>query len=373
MDQPVVMVGTSAAIRHIDEEIRHASGTDAKVLVTGESGVGKEIVARLIHHRGTRRLAPLITVNCAGLPDSLLESELFGHVNGSGRDARREKPGWLELAHEGTIFVDEVGEMSLGMQAHLLRFLETGQVPSQGSDRCLDVRVITASSRRLVDRIADQSFREDLFYRLNVIHIEVPPLRDRAEDVPLLLRHFVDALSTRHRLPTPPVAPEVLTRLMAYRWPGNVRELKNLAERLVLRARGARITEDLLPSELWLHLPERPREIPSPAAVRRTCDSLFQTLLTGKDSFWTAVYDPFKAHDLTREDVREVIRMGLEHTRGNYTLLVRSFNMPAEDYKPFLNFLRKYDCHVPYQRFRTTPSALAHEGLLAPRAVRAST
>src|ERR1044071_8587708 len=181
MNTSVVMVGNSPAIRDIEEEIQYASRSDAKVLITGESGVGKEIVARLIHQRSNRANGPLVTINCAGFPDSLLESEMFGHVKGSFTDAYRDKRGWLEQAQGGSIFMDEVGEMSLRMQALLLRFLETGEIQRVGSDRrlpSLDVRVITATHRRLVEHIADKTFREDLYYRLNVIHIAVPPLRE---------------------------------------------------------------------------------------------------------------------------------------------------------------------------------------------------
>src|SRR5688500_429844 len=152
MKKPLIMIGTSAAIRNVEEEIDHAARSNAKVLITGESGVGKEIVARLIHARSHRHGAPMVTINCAGFPDSLLESELFGHVKGSFTDAHRDKRGYLEAAHEGTIFMDEVGEMSLRMQALLLRFLETGEIQRVGSDRALppvDVRVITATHRRL--------------------------------------------------------------------------------------------------------------------------------------------------------------------------------------------------------------------------------
>ena len=176
MTKAMTLVGVSAAIRSVEEEIDHAARCDAKVLITGESGVGKEIVARLIHDGSARSRGPLITINCAGFPDSLLESELFGHVKGSFTDAHRDKRGWLEAANGGTIFMDEVGEMSLRMQALLLRFLETGEIQRVGSDRRLppvDVRVITATHRRLVEHIADKTFREDLYYRLNVVHIEV--------------------------------------------------------------------------------------------------------------------------------------------------------------------------------------------------------
>src|SRR3954468_11141095 len=212
----VTMVGISAAIQSVEDEIDHAARCDAKVLITGESGVGKEIVARLIHGRGSRTRGPLVTINCAGIPDSLLESELFGHMKGSFTDAHRDKRGWLESAHGGTIFMDEVGEMSLRMQALLLRFLETGEIQRVGSDRRLpplDVRVITATHRRLIDRIADKTFREDLYYRLNVVHIEVPPLRERPEDVNVLLNHFLTMFAESHQIAVPEVVSEATEHL----------------------------------------------------------------------------------------------------------------------------------------------------------------
>src|SRR5678816_2168046 len=219
MKKSVTMVGVSAAIRDVEEEIDHAARSDAKVLITGESGVGKEIVARQIHERSARSRGQLVTINCAGFPDSLLESELFGHVKGSFTDAHRDKRGWLESAHGGTIFMDEVGEMSLRMQASLLRFLETGEIQRVGSDRKLppvDVRVITATHRRLLENIVDKTFREDLYYRLNVVHIEVPPLRDRREDIPVLLNHFLHGFAEAYQIVVPEVVAEASECLTAY-------------------------------------------------------------------------------------------------------------------------------------------------------------
>ena len=364
MKTAVTMVGISAAIQNVEDEIEHAARCDAKVLITGESGVGKEIVARLIHGRSNRNRGPLVTINCAGIPDSLLESELFGHVKGSFTDAHRDKRGWLESAHGGTIFMDEVGEMSLRMQASLLRFLETGEIQRVGSDRKLppvDVRVVTATHRRLVENIADKTFREDLYYRLNVVHIEVPPLRDRREDIPVLLNHFLRGFAETYQIVVPEVAPEATEYLTGYHWPGNVRELRNVAERLILRARDGRIAADALPVEVTRD--QRPRETVATGstAVPVTASNsqiLFDRMFSNGASFWSEVYEPFMARDLTRNDVRDVVRLGLEHTRGNYKMLVQCFNMPPEDYKKFLNFLRKYQCHVPFQRFRMMPAAL---------------
>jgi DNA-binding NtrC family response regulator len=362
MKTAVTMVGISAAIQGVEDEIDHAARCDAKVLITGESGVGKEIVARLIHGRSARTRGPLVTINCAGIPDSLLESELFGHMKGSFTDAHRDKRGWLESAHGGTIFMDEVGEMSLRMQASLLRFLETGEIQRVGSDRKLppvDVRVITATHRRLVDHIADKTFREDLYYRLNVVHIEVPPLRDRREDIPVLLNHFLNGFAETYQIAVPEVVAEASDYLTGYHWPGNVRELRNVAERLVLRAKEGRIGVDALPIEITRD--QRPRDkatVVMAAPTATNSQILFDRMFTNGASFWSEVYEPFMARDLTRNDVRDVVRLGLEHTRGNYKMLVQCFNMPAEDYKKFLNFLRKYQCHVPFQRFRMMPASL---------------
>jgi transcriptional regulator with PAS, ATPase and Fis domain len=349
------MIGVSDATRVVLEDAECAARSDAKVLITGESGVGKEVVARIVHQRSNRAGGPLVTINCAGVPDSLLESELFGHVKGSFTDAYRDKRGWLEGANGGTIFMDEVGEMSLRMQAMLLRFLETGEIQRVGSDRRLppvDVRVITATNRRLLDAMADKTFREDLYYRLNVVHIEIPPLRDRRDDVPPLLRHFLSAFSESHRRTLPEVTPDALELLMAYGWPGNVRELKNVAERLVLKSRTGRIEADMLPAEVLRGHRQTPALAAASPVVPALHDELFARLTNGMESFWSAVYEPFMARDLTRKTMREVVSLGLQQTRGNYRMLVTMFNMPEKDYKRFLHFLRKYQCHVPFQEFR---------------------
>jgi DNA-binding NtrC family response regulator len=354
MRNGLTMLGVSAAIRNVEDEIEYAARSGAKVLITGESGVGKEVVARLIHNRGARRAAPLVTINCAGIPDSLLESELFGHVKGSFTDAHRDKAGYLERAHGGTVFMDEIGEMSLRMQALLLRFLETGEIQPVGSDRKLqvmDVRVIAATHRKLIDLVGAKAFREDLYYRLNVIHVEVPPLRDRREDIIILLRYFLQSYAEIHQVGVPEVSPTALNALTRYHWPGNVRELRNVAERLVLRCASDRLELDMLPPEVLKEPAVVATETGVPAGPS-LAQQMFDRIVQGRASFWSVAYEPFMARDLTRRDIRELVRLGLENTRGNYKLLVTTFNMPQADYKKFLNFLRKYQCHVPFQGFR---------------------
>jgi transcriptional regulator with GAF, ATPase, and Fis domain len=357
MQAPFELIGTSAAIRSVQQELDYAARSDAKVLVTGESGVGKEVVARLVHQRSHRSRAPLVMINCAGVPDTLLESELFGHVRGSFTDAYRDKRGRLELAHGGTVFLDEVGEMSLRMQALLLRFLECGELQRVGSDRAhttVDVRVIAATNRELHQRIGEKAFREDLYYRLNVVHLTIPPLRQRPEDVLPLLEHFLRHYAEAHRSDVLQVTPEARAILAAYRWPGNVRELKNVAERMVVRARTGTAGVEDLPAEISAEATvpgtgARSADAPSAALV------LYDRIVNRGESFWSAVYEPFTAHDLTRDDLRVVLRLGLEHTRGSYKQLTQLFNMAPDDYKRFLNFLRKHQCHMPFQRFRAIP------------------
>ena len=341
-------------MREIEQEIDSTARTDAKVLITGESGVGKEVVANLIHQASERRLAPFVPINCAGVPDSLLESELFGHVRGSFTDAHRDKKGWLLQANGGTVFLDEVGEMSGRMQAVLLRFLETGEIQrvgADGSSGTANVRVIAATNRCLLSQVSEKSFRDDLYYRLNVIHISVPPLRERKEDVPVLLNHFVRAASESHRVPMPLLLEETVARLESYSWPGNVRELKNVVERLVIRARAGVIPPADLPREILVQSRPLSSGVAGPAV--KVADRLYERMVADGESFWTAVYEPFMFRDLTREDLRAVISRGLEQTRGSYKLLLELFNVQQSDYKKLLAFLRKHQCHMPFQKFRS--------------------
>ena len=359
------MIGNSPAIRALEAELACAVRTDAKVLITGETGVGKEVVARLIHQRSGRSAAPLVTLNCAGVPDSLLESELFGHARGSFTGACRDKSGLLEMAPNGTVFLDEVGEMSVRMQVVLLRFLETGEIQRIGADRShtrVNVRLITATNRDLPSQIAAGAFREDLYFRLNVIHLSIPPLRERSEDIPLLVSHFLRLYSSLHDVEAPEISSQALDALRTYRWPGNIRELKNVIERLVLTkpeetVKAADLPHDITGSPMGARLAATTEnESAETGRPPTTPDDLAALMLVHGESFWSVVHPMFMSRDLTRRDLRRIIRLGLESTNGNYRQLVGRFNMPDRDYKRFLAFLRQHDCHLPFQYFRGRPT-----------------
>jgi len=382
-DTPSTLVGHSAVLGELKDEIARVGKSDAKVLITGESGTGKELVARQIHMQGARSSRAFVPVNCAGLTETLLESELFGHVKGSFTGAHRDRPGKLEAADHGTIFLDEIGEMTPRMQGLLLRFLETGEVQKIGSDRNdrrVSVRVLAATNRNLTEMVAQGQFREDLFYRINVIHLVVPTLRSRREDIPGLVEHFLTRFATtrtngngsgngfaREHGPdgsgdgsdqqpkagtarTISVPPEVMAVLTEYHWPGNVRELENVIERLLVTAKHDVIRVGDLPMELRTQGGGPPR---ATRERRRTiADELYRRVAKEGESFWTAVYPLYMQREITKNNVREVVRRGLEEARGNYKIVARMFNLGNEDYKRFLNFLRKHDCQLPFKQYR---------------------
>jgi len=240
------IVGKSYAIRSVIDKIERVAKTPARVLITGENGTGKELVARAIHAQSTRAGGPFVEVNCAAIPSELIESELFGHMKGSFTGAVADRAGKFEQAHGGTLFLDEVGDMSLAAQAKVLRVLQDGVVTRIGGSKPVevDVRVLAATNKRLETEIAEGRFREDLYYRLNVVPINVPPLRERREDIPLLVAHFVNVLTRVDGMAPRTMAPEAVQRLSQLDWPGNVRELRNTIERLLILSSGARIAAD---------------------------------------------------------------------------------------------------------------------------------
>jgi two-component system nitrogen regulation response regulator NtrX len=249
-----VLVGSSPALESVRALIAKVGPTTARVLITGENGTGKELVARALHDASPRRDRPFVEVNCAAIPSELIESELFGHVKGSFTGAVSDRSGKFEQADGGTLFLDEVGDMSLPAQAKLLRVLQEGVVTRVGGSKPIqvDVRVLAATNKDIEHEIEEERFREDLLYRLNVVPIEVPALRDRRDDIPALVRHFAEQLAASAGVPGRKFADEAITLLKARVWPGNIRELRNAVERALILATGkvvtARDIERLLPS-----------------------------------------------------------------------------------------------------------------------------
>jgi DNA-binding NtrC family response regulator len=385
-------IGAHPAVERLRDDIQLAARSEAKVLITGESGVGKEIAARLIHTLSARSRRPLVTLNCAGVPDTLLESELFGHVRGSFTGAYRDKPGVFAQANQGTVFLDEVGEMSLRMQGVLLRFLETGELQRVGSDRVegrVNVRIVAATNRNLLEGVEGKTFREDLYYRLNVLHLNVPTLRERSGDVPLLMAHFLATFSRQYGIREPQVSEEAMSALTQYSWPGNVRELRNIAERIVVRSRSSIVSMEELPKEIartsttaaapgagartaparpadtgvvepdQLPVPMQTTGLMSPLPDRRhqVADTLYDALVKDGASFWEHVHPIFLSRDITRHDLRELVRRGLRESGGRYKTMVALFGMPSRDYRRFMNFLTAHDCSVEFREFRAAASS----------------
>lgn len=359
------LVGASAAMQQVERDIDLAAQTDAKVLLTGESGVGKEVVAHLIHQRSRRSGRPFTVINCVGMPDTLLECEMFGHVRGSFTGAYRNRVGLLRAAHGGTILLDEVGDMSARMQTLLLRFLDTGEIQrigAVGPAEVVNVRVLAATHQCLADHVAASEFRADLYYRLNVLHLPIPPLRERAEDIPVLLEHFLVVFAEHYGKPAPRVSAEAAARLAAYHWPGNVRELRNLTERLVVRCLVDEIDLQDLPAEVLGGACPTPGP-PTPFDRMSIVNAMLDRMVKDRESFWDVVHGPFMSRDLTRSDLRMIIRWGLKeaHRRQpnrtfcarpsdsttGYRILADFFNLPRGDCERFMDFLRQHDCYVP--------------------------
>ena len=303
LDERAEIIGESDVMRRLREHIATAAPSTGRVLIHGENGSGKELVARAIHALSARREAPFVEVNCAAIPEELIESELFGHERGAFTGALARRRGKFETADTGTVFLDEIGDMSLKTQAKVLRALEEQAFERVGGRETLkvDVRVIAASNRDLPSLIAQGAFREDLFYRLNVIPIEVPPLRARTEDVPALVEHFIRVFCAENGKRLKTVAPGALTWFMTYEWPGNVRELRNMVERLVIMVPGDTIGADDLPPPL------RPKGEPS-AAVGDG-----KPLKEARDSFERAyILAELRAQDWNMTRTAE--RLGIERS-----------------------------------------------------------
>jgi transcriptional regulator with GAF, ATPase, and Fis domain len=241
------MIGESVAIKRIKETIEKVAPTDARILITGDNGVGKELVARWVHERSNRADGPLVEVNCAAIPSELIESELFGHEKGSFTSAVKQRIGKFEQASGGTLFLDEIGDMSLSAQAKVLRALQEGKITRVGGDKEInvDVRVIAATNKNLMQEVDEKAFRLDLYHRLSVILIHVPSLNERKDDIPMLVHRFLDDICSDYGSPKKNISEEALRQLQEYNWSGNIRELRNVVERLVILSGRAITKEDV--------------------------------------------------------------------------------------------------------------------------------
>jgi len=286
------IIGNSLAMKNLFETLAQVAPTEATVLITGESGTGKELIANAIHQNSPRCHKPMIKVNCAALPETLLESELFGHEKGAFTGAVNKNRGRFQLAHQSSLFLDEISEMSPATQAKILRALQEKEIEPVGGETTLkiDTRVITATNKKLENEIKEGRFREDLYYRLNVVRIEIPPLRDRHEDIPLLAEFFLKQYVEKNRKLIKGFTPRATDVLMRHNWPGNVRELENLVERAVIMARGDMITQDDFPS-----------------------------IMTGKDTPVGAKNVGVSSGNTLKEAEKEIILRTLEETGGNRT------------------------------------------------------
>jgi two-component system response regulator AtoC len=292
------IIARSEAMRHVFELVEKVADHKTTVLVTGESGTGKDLIARAIHHNGRRANKPMVSINCGGIPENLLESELFGYKRGAFTDAVKDKPGRFEEADGGTVFLDEIGELPLSLQVKLLRVLQEEEISPLGGvgSRRIDVRVIAATSKDLNREAAEGRFREDLFYRINVMSIHLPPLRERRGDIPLLVGYFIDVFNKKLQKDIEGLSSEAMPILMGYPWPGNIRELENVIERAILLAQGRWISPEDLPSRI-------------------TSDSTYFSSLPPEDSL------SLKKASSRLE--RELIRKALELTTGNRTQAAR--------------------------------------------------
>ena len=362
MMQPFV-IASAPELQAVLARAKRVAASLTKVLITGESGVGKDVIARYIHAHSPRAQAPFVALNCAGVSETLLESELFGHVRGSFTGAHRDKLGRLQMANRGTAFLDEIGEMSPRMQALLLRFLENGEIQKVGSDSIsatADVRIIAATNRDLRKMVREGQFRDDLWYRIKVVHLHIPPLRERREDIPLLVRYALERSGA-----SCVISNEAMQILQEYAWPGNVRELQNVVEQVISTSGDQPVGVADLPSSLLTAVAGEVTR--SRDRRRHLADELYDSLVSRKCDFWGHIQTLFINRDMTRDDLRAVIRRGLRATGGSYRGLLPLFGIDGLDYKRFLNFLSAHDCRVDYREYRPGGSAYASPDTVTPK------
>jgi DNA-binding NtrC family response regulator len=339
-------VGKHPSVVDLLGKVDRFARTGSTILLSGESGTGKELLARMIHEASGLKGA-FVAVNCATFSRDLIESQLFGHARGAFTGATGDQTGFFEAAAGGTLFLDEISAMPFDLQPRLLRVLEEHKVIRLGEtfERDVDARIVAATNRDLVELCAQKKFRFDLYHRLNVLRLEIPPLRERSSDIPLLCRHFLARLERELGL-TSHLTPDALALLQQYSFPGNVRELANLLEKLACSSRDGSIDRTALETEL-----DR-QHIRDSAEMSPYLQQILADLDSGRTNFWTGVREPFLERRLSRSDVRLIVSIGLEKCEGSYRRLTRYFGLRDEDYKRFLGFLSNHGCKVDFRPYR---------------------
>jgi transcriptional regulator with GAF, ATPase, and Fis domain/Tfp pilus assembly protein PilF len=338
------MVGASKAIREVYSHIEMAAQNMATVLIEGESGTGKELVAKAIHAAGPRAKEPFVAVDCGAIPESLIEAELFGAKKGSYTGALMDRAGLFEAAHRGTIFLDEISNTTPALQGKLLRVIQEREIRRIGEtkDRPIDVRVIVATNRNLEELVAEGRFRKDLLYRLRVLYIHVPPLRNRREDIPMIANAFLQKLNATNKLKKY-CAPGVIDHLSARNFPGNVRELQNAIERAYFLSKGNLIHDISVEDRI--------------AANQDQVQVWFKDLTEGRKDFWKTVHDGYKRRDITRDKVLALVDLGLRSSGGSYADLASKFHLKRNEYRRFMDFLRRSRCLLDFRPYRKAAAA----------------
>jgi transcriptional regulator with PAS, ATPase and Fis domain len=377
------IVGRSPRMLELFRRMDNVISGSANVLITGESGTGKELIARAIHYNGSRKEKRFVAIDCGAIPENLIESELFGYKKGAFTGAVFDKKGLFEEADGGTVFLDEITNTSRSLQAKLLRVIQEREIRRVGdsADRKVDVRLIAATNRDLKQWVQTNQFREDLYYRLNVLSLHIPPLRERKDDIPPLANHILKELVKQNPSLPHTFSRDAIRTLSRYDFPGNIRELENVVESAFYMAQKEEIQVEDFPPEISIQQNSQGllREETSlrdmdkgPSkdfgqndvmgiageVVQNQALKIFKNMEHGGSSFWKVVKDPFMRRELSKEVVREVVRMGLMQSNGKYKGMLEMFHVENKDYTVFMNFLRKHDCLVDFRPIRK--SSLSH-------------
>lgn len=330
MPKETKIIGKSSTVKKLMQFITLVANTDSNILLLGETGVGKELAARMIHSCGERRTKPFIKVNCANINENLLESELFGYKKGAFTSAWLDKSGLIEEAQGGTFLLDEIADITHYLQAKLLAIIEDKELRRLGEKktRKIDVRFIFSTNKDLYKLVTKGNFRQDLYFRINLLTFSIQPLRERKEDIPLLTQSILNKENIKKNK-NKRITQEALHKLQLYDYPGNIRELKNIIKRAFIFSND----NDINPRDIELEIVNKKNNLNS-------TEELFRKIKYEKKSFWEVIHKPFLRRELNRKEVKEIIAIGLEQTKGSYKNLLPLFNINQKDYKKFMDIIR---------------------------------